>query len=68
MILKLIGLFLISVTGGLAGINASLRLKSRTEFLEKYISLSETKTRIRLSACDIRELLRMIQVMNRLIL
>ncbi|WP_106764799.1 stage III sporulation protein AB [Pseudoruminococcus massiliensis] len=57
MILKLIGLFLISVTGGLAGINASLRLKSRTEFLEKYISLlSETKTRIRLSACDIREL------------
>ena len=39
MILKLIGLFLISVTGGLAGINASLRLKSRTEFLEKYISL-----------------------------
>ena len=57
MIFKLIGLFLISVTGGLAGINASLRLKSRTEFLEKYISLlSETKTRIRLSACDIREL------------
>lgn len=34
MILKLIGLFLISVTGGLVGINASLRLKSRTEFLE----------------------------------
>lgn len=46
MILKLIGLFLISVTGGLAGINASLRLKSRTEFLEKYISLlSETKNK-----------------------
>ena len=57
MILKLIGLFLISVTGGLVGINASLRLKSRTEFLEKYITLlNETKTRIRLSACDIREL------------
>ena len=36
MIFKLIGLFLISVTGGLVGINASLRLKSRTEFLEKY--------------------------------
>ena len=34
MIFKLIGLFLISVTGGLVGINASLRLKSRTEFLE----------------------------------
>lgn len=57
MILKLIGLFLISVMGGLVGINASLRLKSRTEFLEKYITLlNETKTRIRLSACDIREL------------
>lgn len=57
MILKLIGLFLISATGGLIGINASLRLKTRTEFLEKYIGLmNETKTRIRLSACDIREL------------
>ena len=57
MIFKLIGLLLISVTGRLARIIASLRLKSRTEFLEKYISLlSETKTRIRLSACDIREL------------
>lgn len=57
MILKLIGLFLISVTGGLVGIKASLLLKSRVEFLEKYITLMyETKTRIRLSACDIREL------------
>lgn len=57
MMLKLIGLCLISVTGGLVGINASLRLKSRTELLEKYIALlNETKTRIRLSACDIREL------------
>ncbi len=57
MMLKLIGLFLISVAGGLVGINASLRLKSRVEFLEKYITLmNETKTRIRLSACDIREL------------
>lgn len=57
MILKLIGLFLISVTGGLIGINASLKLKARADFLEKYITLmNETKTRIRLSACDIREL------------
>lgn len=55
--LKLIGLFLISVTGGLVGIKASLQLKSRVDFLEKYITLMhETKTRIRLSACDIREL------------
>lgn len=57
MILKLIGLFLISVAGSLVGINASLRLKLRVDFLEKYIALMyETKTRIRLSACDIREL------------
>lgn len=57
MILKLIGLCLISVTGGLVGINASLKLKSRAELLERYITLmNETKTRIRLSACDIREL------------
>lgn len=57
MILKLLGLFLISSVGALIGVQASLKLKKRVQFLEKYITLmKETKTRIRLSACDIREL------------
>ncbi len=57
MILKLLGLFLISFAGAMLGFGASLRLKSRVQFLEKYITLlKETRTRIRLSACDIREL------------
>lgn len=57
MILKLLGLFLISSVGAMLGVSASLKLKNRVMFLEKYITLmKETRTRIRLSACDIREL------------
>lgn len=57
MILKLLGLLLISSVGAMIGIRASMQLKFRVQFLEKYITLmKETKTRIRLSACDIRKL------------
>lgn len=34
MIFKAVGLFLISVTGGLVGINASLRLNHEQNFLK----------------------------------
>lgn len=57
MILKLLGLLLISSVGAMLGLSASIKLKTRVQFLERYITLlKETKTRIRLSACDIREL------------
>lgn len=57
MILKLLGLLLISSVGAMLGISASLKLKFRVQLLEKYITLmKETKTKIRISACDIREL------------
>ena len=58
MIFKLIGLFLISVTGGLAGINASLRLKSRTEFLEKYMTNFASRIPVCISACLLFPVLR----------